>query len=249
MEKSLINMCEQIIRDLANDISSRISDKPFREKVIKLLKFSNINDWYVLCSLMDVLGDTELAKENYIRYDLTGPTKILDYGEQYLRLYGILNAVYLQKSAIVSFIELVKLDGKKEIVKKIDGLKLLELRHILGAHTVNFLDNGIINPHQFQRRMLTENTIKTLDSKGNFKDYNLKELLKEYNSLAEDLLIQATEKFINTVLKNGGKKKEKYIVQLDDIKAAKKGDILVFSPEGDVTLRISIISSNQFTSS
>lgn len=198
-DRSVIYRCEVIIRDLANDIAGRINDKPFRETVIRRLKFSDIKDWNILCSLIDVLGDTELAKENFIKYDLTGPTKILDYGEQYLRLYGILNAVYLQKSALVSFIELVKLRGKKDIIKKIDGLKILELRHIAGAHTIDFLEEGVKNPHQLQRAMLTHSQINTSDSKGNFKDFNLKELLAEYNGFAETLIIQATEKFINTV--------------------------------------------------
>lgn len=230
--RSVIYRCEVIIRDIANDIARRINEKPFRETVVKRLKFSNINDWNILCSLMDVLGDTELAKENFVKYDLTGPTKILDYGEQYLRLYGILNAVYLQKSALISFIELVKLGEKKDIVKKIDKLKILELRHIAGAHTIDFLEGGVKNPHQLQRAMLLHSQIKTSDSKGKFKEFNLKELLEEYNGFAETLIIQATEKFINTVLKNGGQKLKDYHERLDAVKSQKKGDIVIYSPDG-----------------
>ncbi len=230
--RSVIYRCETIIRDLANDTARRINDKPFRETVIKRLKFSDIKDWNVLCSLMDVLGDTELAKENFIKYDLTGPTKISDYGEQYLRLYGILNAVYLQKSALISFIELVKLTGKKDIIKKIDGLKILELRHIAGAHTIDFLEEGVKNPHQLQRAMLTHSQIKTSDSKGTFKDFNLKELLAEYNGFAETIIIQATEKFINTVLKNGGQKLKDYHERLEVVKLQKRGDIVIYSHDG-----------------
>lgn len=239
-DRSVIYRCEVIIRDLANDIAERINDKPFREAVIRRLKFSDIKDWNILCSLMDVLGDTELAKENFIKYDLTGPTKILDYGEQYLRLYGILNAVYLQKSALVSFIELVKLRGKKDIIKKIDGLKILELRHIAGAHTIDFLEEGVKNPHQLQRAMLTHSQINTSDSKGNFKDFNLKELLAEYNGFAETLIIQATEKFINTVLKNGGQKLKEYHTRLDAVKSQKNGDIVIYSPDGQSQFTIRI---------
>ena len=114
MEYSVITLCEQLIRDLTNDIVRSIDNqKPFRETVVKKLKFSNPDDWNVLCSLMDVLGDTELAKGNFVKFYLSGPTKIRDYGEQYLRLYGIVNAVYLQKFAIISLIELVKLHDKK----------------------------------------------------------------------------------------------------------------------------------------
>lgn len=234
MEKSLVYRCEQIIRDLTNDVARKISGKPFRETVIARLRFANVDDWNILCSLMDVLGDTKLAKENFLKFDLSGPTKIPDYGEQYLRLYGIVNAVYLQKSAIVSFVELVKLNGKKEIIRKIDALKIIEFRHIVGAHTIDFLDNGVKNPHQLQRSMLTDETLKTSDSRGNFKDYDLRNLLKEYNKFAEGLLIQATEKFIKTVLKNGGQKLDSYVERLEAVKSAKNGDIVIY-PSGSKT--------------
>ncbi|PCH98655.1 MAG: hypothetical protein COB85_01215 [Bacteroidetes bacterium] len=240
-KKSLIYRCEQIIRDLANDIAGSIHDKPFKETVIKKLKFSKLDDWNVLCSLMDVLSDTELAKENFLKYSLTGPTKILDYGEQYLRLYGLVNAIYLQKSALISFIELVKLRGKKEIINKIESLKLIELRHVVGAHTIDFLDNGTRNPHQLQRAMLEGRIIKTSDSRGNFKEYDLKELLLEYNQLAEKLIIEATNQFIKTVLKNGGKRKEKYLERLDAVKSAHNGAIVIWNEEGTEQFIVRIV--------
>lgn len=170
MTKSLIYRCEQLIRDVANSIALRIDNKPFKEEVTKRLKFENLNDWNVLCSLMDVLGDTELAKENFIKYDLSGPTKIQDQGEQYLRLYGILNAIYLQKSAIEEFVELIKLKNKKSAISKISSLKIIELRHVLGAHTVDFLEDGKKNSHQFQRGTLKHGLLKTSIQKALLKN-------------------------------------------------------------------------------
>lgn len=232
MNESIIKLSEGLIRDLTNEIAQSVNGKPFKDTVVKRLKFSKATDWNVLCSLMDVLGDTELAKENFLKYDLSGPTKNLDFGEQYLRLYGIVNAIYLQKSAIVSFIELVKLNDKKKIVTKIDNLKILELRHVVGAHTIDFMDNGEKNPHQLQRSLIRDRNLRTLDSKGNFKDYNLKDLLTEYNKLAEELLIQAVEKFIGTVLNGNKKKFTEYNERLDALKAQKKGHLIFYLPDG-----------------
>lgn len=228
MNKSLSYRLEQIIRDLTNSVSSRINDKPFLQTIKKRLKFQNHSDWNVLCSLMDVLSDTELAKENFLKYNLSGPTKILDYGEEYLRLYGILNAIYLQKSAIISFVELVKLPRKKEIITRLESLKIIELRHIVGAHTIDFLDNGNKNPHQFQRGSLNNRIIGTSDSKNNFKEYDLKKLVLEYNEIAETILIDATEKFIFTALKNGGELFDKYKKRLEAVKAEKAGNIVIY---------------------
>lgn len=242
MTKSIIYRCEQLIRDIANDVARRTEGKPFLETVTRRLKFQNQDDWITLCSLMDVLGDTELAKENFLTYDLSGPTKIKDYGEQYLRLYGILNAIYLQKTALIEFVELIKLGDKKSILKKIDSLKILELRHIVGAHTVDFLDNGKKNPHQFQRGSLDNNRpIATSDAKGNYKEYDLKKLLHEYDKFAETLLIAATDKFIKTVYKNGGDKLIKYKERFKAIEDQKAGHIVVYSQDGSTPITIMVV--------
>lgn len=241
MTKPLLYRCEQIIRDIANDVALRITDKPFLKTVTQRLKFENETDWNVLCSLMDVLGDTELAKENFLKYDLSGPTKIKDYGEQYLRLYGIVNAIYLQKSAMISFVELIKLANKKTLISKLDSLKIMELRHIVGAHTIDFIDNGKKNPHQFQRGSLDNFPIKTSDSKGNFKEYDLKRLLLEYNVVAEELLINATNKFISTVFKNGGQKLANYRVRFEAIKSEKNGAIVVYPADGSNPITIMVV--------
>lgn len=241
MNRSLIYRCEQLIRDIANDVALRITDKPFRKTVTEKLKFENETDWNVLCSLMDVLGDTELAKENFIKFDLSGPTKIQDYGEQYLRLFGILNAIYLQKTAIITFIELIKLQNKNKFIDKIELLKIIELRHIIGAHTIDFLENGKKNPHQFQRYSLNQQPIKTSDSQGNYREYDLRKLLFEYNLAVEEILIQATEKFISTVLKNGGEKKNKYQDRLELIKTEKKGNIVIYPSDGSEPITMIVV--------
>ena len=239
MERSLIYRCEQIIRDIANNAASRINVKPFRQTIAKRLKFDTEDGWNVLCSLMDVLGDTELAKENFLKFSLSGPTKIQDYGEQYLRLYGIVNAVYLQRSALISFIELIKLRDKKSIISKIDSLKIIELRHIVGAHTIDFLDDGKRNPHQFSRGSLEHEPIATSDSKGNYKKYNLKELLLEYNKLASELLIEATEKFITTT--QGGQKLIEFKERLELVKEEQDGAIVIYPPHGTEPFVIRVI--------
>jgi len=124
MSDSPISEIGKIIRDVTYYFVFRIKDKPFLETIIKNLRFQKIDDWNTLCSLMDVIGDTELAKQNFRKFGLSGPTKIFELGEQYLRLYGILNAIYMQSNAIIQFVELTKLKDKKIIKTKFDELKL-----------------------------------------------------------------------------------------------------------------------------
>jgi len=232
-QETVIYQCEKLIRDIINQIPNS-DKKPFLETAKKYLKFSKTKDWSTLCSLLDLLGDTEFAKNNFDKYGISGPTKFNDPGEKYLRLYGILNTIYLQKTAIMEFLVLANHPDKTMFTKELDGLKLLELRHIVGAHTIDYLDNGDKNPHQIQRTSLDQKSIRTLDSNNKFKVYNLNDLLVEYNKTASRILFLATEKFIMTVFKNGGKKKEIYLKKISYIKEVLDGNWVVqISPDKD----------------
>jgi len=110
------------------------------------------------------------------------------------------------------------------------------------THTVDFLDNGKKNPHQFQRGSLDNNRpIATSDAKGNYKEYDLKKLLHEYDKFAETLLIAATDKFIKTVYKNGGDKLIKYKERFKAIEDQKAGHIVVYSQDGSTPITIMVV--------
>ena len=226
---SIILKCEKIIREIANYFAFRITDKPFRQEISKKLKFQSENDWQRLCSLMDVLSDTEMAKLNFMKFGISGPTKIIDYGERLLRLYGITNAAYLQKSAVITFIELAKLPNKKIEVNRINECELIEFRNIVGAHTVDFIDkDGNTNPHQVSRSLRDNESISTSDRNNTFKEFNLKDLVQKFDDQIEDVLIRATEKFIKTTLKNGGAKRTKYLELIQALKCLQKGGVVIW---------------------
>ncbi|MCB0539115.1 MAG: hypothetical protein KDE33_16495 [Bacteroidetes bacterium] len=226
VQETVIWQCEKLLRDIINQIP--MSDKkPFLETAKVYLKFSSTRDWKTLCSLLDLLNDTELAKENFEKYGISGPTKYDSQGEKHLRLYGILNTIYLQKSAIEEFIRLANHPDNAIFFKELRGLKLLELRNIVGAHTIDYLENGNKNPHQIQRTSIDQKSIRTLDSNNNFKLYNLNELLDEYNKTASRIFFLATEKFVMTVFKNGGNKRSVYLKRTSYIKEVLDGNIVL----------------------
>ena len=234
MNQSIISQCEELIREIVNKYASKESTKPFLESITKYLKFSNPKDWNSLCSLLDLFEDTELAKENFRKFGISGPTKYDDAGEKYLRLYGILNTIYLQQSAIVEFLVLVKHNEINSYKKKLKELKLIELRNIAGSHTVNFLEQGVKNSYHIQRSSLDGNSIRTLDSNNKFSDYNLNNLIIEYNKIASEIILMATEKFVRTVFKNGGKKKDEYMEKVSYIRKVLNGEFIIrieISPE------------------
>lgn len=56
--------------------------------------------WNKLCSALDVIGDTELAIEEYVQN--ANPKSV---GEKYLSIYGILQILYVQQDAVESLSE------------------------------------------------------------------------------------------------------------------------------------------------
>jgi hypothetical protein len=87
---------EQIaIRDLETKIRDFISH-PRRQD--PLLQDKPL--WNVLCSSLDILGDTELAIESYLALPEGD-----DVGTRYLLVYGILQVLYVQQDAIEDLVK------------------------------------------------------------------------------------------------------------------------------------------------
>src|SRR5215471_7501304 len=59
--------------------------------------------WHQLCVAMDTIGDTESAVSAYL--DREFPS---DIGEKYLRIYGILQGLFLQQDALIELINAIR---------------------------------------------------------------------------------------------------------------------------------------------
>ena len=70
-----------------------------------------------LCGIF-LLEDTSDATDNYNKFGLDGPTKYENIGEKYLRLYGILNAAYMQFITCHEFYRMFKVSGHKKFKKE-----------------------------------------------------------------------------------------------------------------------------------
>lgn len=95
-------------------------------------------DWEFICVAMDVVGDAVLAIQNFLQFSLDGPTKYDNDGERYLRLYGVLNAAYLQQEAVKKLFMLMQCPSPKDIDKVFAELELRTLRHQVGSHSVDY---------------------------------------------------------------------------------------------------------------
>lgn len=106
--------------------------------------------WYMLCSCMDTIGDTEYALESFIKED----TNSSDTGRNYLLIYGALQALFVQQEAVRNLHEALKIsyieDSSLKEIRKIH-------RDVVGHPTkrgnkeaFNFINRGSLSVRRFQ---------------------------------------------------------------------------------------------------
>lgn len=131
----------QLFRDVVNE---HVNDPKYdtgEEESIEIQRafgFRSTSDWGRFCACMDLVEDTVLALQNFYRFQLEGPTRYEERGETYLRLYGVLNAVYLQQSAIEQLVSICLPQRIGDVRQDLKNHRSRELRNILGAHLVDY---------------------------------------------------------------------------------------------------------------
>ncbi|MBE7646697.1 hypothetical protein [Tenacibaculum finnmarkense] len=199
-----------ILNISGNEISNSIDiDEAFKRR----LKFQKKTDWKRFRASVDLLDDTEYGIISAFTYQLGNlENKNNDFGEINLRLYGILNAVYLQMNAFEEISILLNHSSRAEIRKKFHKLDIYKLRGIAGAHTVDYLyDKETLakNPKIFKNTSFrivqsylekTGNKIVVIDENDLWSEYNLISLLIEYEKIATELLIEIIRFAINKLI-------------------------------------------------
>lgn len=182
------------------------------------LKFQYECDSLRFRSCIDLIDDTENA---IIYFSTFGLEKFSakankNLGELYLKLYGILNAIYLQMNAIIQLHEICKIPNKKSITDEFHNHDIFELRNIVGAHTPDFEDKSDYMPQKLKQNSyrITQmnlnakgNNLHAIDSFYNLKEFNLYELVMSYNALAEIILYSGCNDYLSRIFRNSISKK------------------------------------------
>lgn len=202
--------------------SAKWSDD-IEEKIRRRLKTQYAFDAVRFRSCIDLIQDTELAILNFSRYGLQkfSSRRINnDLGEIYIRLYGVLNSIYLQINTIIELFEVCRIPDKKHISVLLKSHKIYEIRNIVGAHTINFDDKSDYTPSDFKKNFFRITQCQ-LDDKGDkihavggfggVKEFNLYEMIMDYNILSEKILYDGTIKYMNSIL-NGSKHKNEILL-------------------------------------
>jgi len=170
-------------------------EEQYRKELAKKLKFEKLTDPDLLRACIDLVEDSQYAIENVYKNGLY--KKEEDLGEMYLRLYGVLNASYLQLGAILDLNRLFNVPNQKAKKEKLKSLKLIEIRNKLASHTTNY---NIPNSNEIDFYKLSQSTLSKwggnilIVGKDNSEEVDIIETLKEFTKEIEMNLEEITKK-------------------------------------------------------
>ncbi|OGQ95132.1 MAG: hypothetical protein A2521_00280 [Deltaproteobacteria bacterium RIFOXYD12_FULL_57_12] len=160
---------------------------------------------------------------------------MMDTGEKYLRLYGVLNATYVQQQAIHNLFKLNNVPNPNKAKEKIEKLRIREVRHKLGAHSNDYLnrDENKIESYVLTRFTLSGYKCDFLNNEtAKHESVDLKSDIEEHLNLMVELLDETFEKAIKTFYRSDGKKKDIFLEKLKDLRIEKQGGMVLQVPNG-----------------
>jgi len=172
-----ISALEQQIRTYVND--ANLYDRYFD---------SHLDDeWETLCVSMNILGDTCLALEYYEASGIGD-----EYGEKYLKLYGMLQAIFLQQDSIRRIYQ-VFLKSDLQPDSDTAWMRIRELRNLTVGHPVEKRDKDETKRCFVSRVTIQNNGFQLMiwnkeKEQKEFEDVNLKSLYEEYKTDAIEYL-------------------------------------------------------------
>jgi hypothetical protein len=118
---------------LIEKIRSSIEDPSLRRK-----HFADDNDrWSKFCVALDTLEDSDLAISDFLAAGLGERD-----GERYLRLYGVLQAIFIQQDAISALCEIVMEESLSEQPEDSAWRAIRNIRNHSAGHPVEVTRNG-----------------------------------------------------------------------------------------------------------
>jgi hypothetical protein len=211
------------------------------EPPASLLRLNSSNDWSFICVAMDIVGDSSLAMHNFARFSLDGPTKYEEVGERYLRLYGLLSAVYIQQQALIKLYSLTNCPSPAEKKKQFELLKIRELRHKLSSHGLDYLESDRSVPYAYVpvRMELQKYSCTITKNRGDSSEtVNIGEALSEHCKLAVSVLDSIYEKSVKTLFKGQQTRIDEFNEKLEELRALRRGAVIFRAPQNGNTSEV-----------
>jgi hypothetical protein len=212
-EETKIRLYERYIRDVVNDIVRRIDfDKlesqniTFLDKAKTRFGFDNKNGWRFLTSCLDTIGDSQFAIITFLNHKIENG-KQFNTGENYLRIYGVLSAVYIQQQATLKLCDLFKTGNLSLLKTDFDKLDISFLRHCISAHPINYDNSGQKVSYKIDRNSINDSGILSIrDQNNSSKEYNIYSCLNIYLKKIENQLELISLKLVSSSYKTSESK-------------------------------------------
>lgn len=213
-EDTKIRKYENFIRDILNSVVQKIdfekleeNKQTFLSKTKERFRFDNENGWKFLTSSLDTIGDSNYAIIVYL--NSKSEHKTSNSGIEYLKLYGVLSAVYIQQQSILKLLELFKVNELNAKKKEFEVLEITFLRHCISAHPINYDLSGEKVSFKIVRSSLYQNgKVEVCDQSNSFKTHDIFQALETYKIVAENMMKTISEKLIENTYKSANNKIE-----------------------------------------
>ena len=176
------------------NIKNYSNEEEYKKQLTKKLKFGNLHDLELYKTCIDQMEDAQSAINDFNKYGLY----INEYrqGEMYLRLYGVLNACYLQIGVLTDLVRLFNFQNQKEIRDELKKLNAIELRNKIASHSTSYLDrNNNLDYYRTAQSSLSKNATNIIIvGKNEAERVDLNECLAEFTNTIEKYLEEIIEK-------------------------------------------------------
>lgn len=140
--------------------------------------------WNMLCSSLDLIGDTQLAIDSYPQFH-----KLQEEGASYLVVYGILQTLLLQQNATKHIG--AALDIKVKLPKDLENIRAI--RNSAAGHPTHQKENGLSKSCFITRMSISPTSFQLMTVYSGDKDY-------EFHQVSIPSLIETQKKYLSDVL-------------------------------------------------
>ena len=212
--------CEILLGFLRYTRVNNYRDEEHYEEILnRNLKFKYKDDHLRFRGCIDLIEDTQVAINQVYEKGLSNEAN--DCGERYLKLYGVLNAIYMQMFSLFELIELFKTPPKAKTTREFKQLRIIELRNKVAAHTPNYMNNGNKERNtDFYRLTRTSigqwgNRIAIVSSYDELEEFDLIPLMNEFSQKVEENLDSICVKGLKSLFPNNNEFKEWMVFRLN----------------------------------
>jgi len=211
-------------RILNSQVSAVKKNEDFESSLMKRLGFEKLSGRRLFECCIFTLEETDAAHQDYLDNGF-GTRR----GEHFLRLYGLLNSVYIQYLIILDLFNLINPNyPKKSIKSKFQILKIIKVRNKIASHPSKYLINNSKKSTYSNLDFLLTDT-STIDYQGELlkiysgktnliETVNLRIGLLQYGIYSDSVLLLIAQKAVNSIFKNPGFKKTELLNMIDILK-------------------------------